>query len=103
MLVTNRYEKDDTVTFKLSNGDEIVAKIVEDTPTAFVISKPCTVMPSQQGIGLIQSLFTSALNKDISIDKRHVMMSAPTISDIEAHYIKTTTGIETISKGGIIT
>jgi hypothetical protein len=104
MLVTNeKYKKDDTVTFKLSNGDEVVAKIVEDNDQAFVVSKPCTVMPSQQGIGLIQSLFTSELNTSISIDKRHVMMSAPTISDIEAHYLKTTTGLDIAPKGKIIT
>jgi len=103
MLVTNKYSKDEVVTFKLGNGDEIVAKIVEDTDGAFIVYKPCTVMPSQQGIGLIQSLFTSDLNKNISIDKRHVMMSAPTIPDVEAHYVKTTTGIDVAPKGKIIT
>jgi hypothetical protein len=103
MLVTSKYDKDDTVTFKLTNGDEIVAKIVEDNDTAFVVYKPCTVMPSQQGIGLIQSLFTSDLSKNISIDKRHVMMSANTLPDVEAHYVKTTTGISVAPKGKIIT
>ena len=103
MLVTSKYDKDDTITFKLTNGDEIVAKIVEDNDQAFVVSKPCTVMPSQQGIGLIQSLFTSELNKNISIDKRHVMMSAPTLKDVEEHYVKTTTGIYVPPKGKIIT
>ena len=103
MLVISKYDKDDTITFKLTNGDEIVAKIVEDNDQAFVVSKPCTVMPSQQGIGLIQSLFTSELNKNISIDKRHVMMSAPTLKDVEAHYVKTTTGIDVPPKGKIIT
>ena len=65
--------------------------------------KPCTVMPSQQGLGLLQSLFTSDLNKSIRLEKRHVMMHAPTINDVQNHYIKTTTGIEPVSKGGIIT
>jgi hypothetical protein len=103
MLVSNKYEKDDTITFKLTNGDEIIAKIVEDNDREFIVSKPCTVMPSQQGIGLIQSLFTSELNKSIAIDKSHVMMHAPTISDIEAHYLKTTTGIDVAPAGKIIT
>lgn len=104
MLVTNqKYSKDDTVTFKLTNGDEIIAKIVEDADTAFVVSKPCTVMPSQQGIGLIQSLFTGDLDKHISIGKSHVMMSALTISDIQSHYVKTTTGIDLAPAGKIIT
>lgn len=103
MLVTNNYEKDDIVSFKIVNGDEIVAKIVEESDDAFTVIKPCTVMPSQQGLGLLQSLFTSDLNKSIRLEKRHVMMHAPTIKDMQNHYIKTTTGIEPVSKGGIIT
>lgn len=103
MLVTNKYNQDDIVTFKIVNGDEIVAKIVEESDDAFTVMKPCTVMPSQQGLGLLQSLFTSDLNKSIRLEKRHVMMHAPTINDVQNHYIKTTTGIEPVSKGGIIT
>ena len=103
MLVTNKYDQDDIVTFKIVNGDEIVAKIVEESDDAFTVIKPCTVMPSQQGLGLLQSLFTSDLNKSIRLEKRHVMMHAPTIKDMQNHYIKTTTGIEPVSAGGIIT
>ena len=103
MLVTNKYEKDDIVTFKIVNGDELVAKIVEELDGDFVVSKPCTVMPSQQGLGLMQSLFTGDLNKNVTLDKKHVMLHAPTIKDVQNHYIKTTTGIEPVSKGGIIT
>lgn len=103
MLVTNKYDKDTIVSFKLVNGDEIVAKIVDEDDTTFTISKPTTVMPSQQGLGLMQSLFTSDLNKTIKLNKSHVMLHAPTIKDVENHYIKTTTGIETVTKGGIIT
>jgi hypothetical protein len=103
MLVTNKYDQDDIVTFKIVNGDEIVAKIVEESDDAFTVIKPCTVMPSQQGLGLLQSLFTSDLNKSIRLEKRHVMMHAPTVKDVQNHYIKTTTGIEPVSAGGIIT
>jgi hypothetical protein len=103
MLVTNKYEKDDIVSFKIVNGDEIIAKILEESDDAFTVIKPCTVMPSQQGLGLLQSLFTSDLNKSIRLEKRHVMMHAPTIKDMQNHYIKTTTGIEPVSAGSIIT
>jgi hypothetical protein len=103
MLVTNKYDQDDIVTFKIVNGDEIVAKIVEESDDAFTVIKPCTVMPSQQGLGLLQSLFTSDLNKSIRLEKRHVMMHAPTVKDVQNHYIKTTTGIEPVSAGSIIT
>ena len=103
MLVNNAYAKDQVVTFKLVNGDEIVAKIVEETSDGFTLSKPCTVMPSQQGIGLLQSLFTSDLEKNLNLSKNHVMLHCPTQQDVVNHYIKTTTGIEPVTAGGIIT
>jgi hypothetical protein len=103
VLVTNKYEKDTVVSFKILNGDEIVARVVDETDDAFVINKPTTVMPSQKGLGLIQSLFTSEVEKNIRLSKQHVMMHSPTVKDVENHYIKTVTGIEPVSPGGIIT
>lgn len=103
MLVNKPYEENQIVSFKLVNGDEIVAKLVEEQNEVFVVSKPCTVMPSQQGIGLLQSLFTSSLDSNVTLDKKHIMLHAPTIKDIESHYIKTTTGIEPVDAGAIVT
>jgi hypothetical protein len=103
MLVSKKYEADTIVTFKIVNGDELVAKVLEETDAGYLISKPCTVMPSQQGLGLMQSLFTGDLEKPVVLDKKHVMMSSPTILDVQNHYIKTTTGIEPVTAGGIIT
>lgn len=103
MLTNKHYEKDTIVSFKLVNGDEVVAKVVEESDAKYVVNKPCTVVPSAKGLGLIQSLFTSDLNKNISIDKSHVMMHSVTVKDVEDHYIQTTTGIQPASAGGIIT
>ena len=103
MLAAKRYDKDQIVSLKLVNGDEIVAKVVSDTETAFVVDKPTTVVTSAKGLGLVQSLFTSDLNKNISIDKTHVMLHATTIKEVEDIYIQTTTGIQPASAGGIIT
>jgi hypothetical protein len=103
MLEKTGYAKDTVVSFKIVNGDEIVAKVVEENANGFIINKPTTVMPSQKGLALMQSLFTSDLNKNITLDKRHVMMHSPTVKDVEDYYIQTTTGIQPVSAGGIIT
>jgi len=103
MLKNLNYERDEIVSFKMVNGDEIVAKIVEETDNGYTVSKPCTVMPSAQGLGLIQSLFTSELNNNVTLGKAHVMMSSKTVEAVRNHYIQTTTGIQPASAGGIIT
>jgi len=105
MLSRKGYKAGDIVSFKLVNGDEVVAKFVESTTAGWMISKPCTVLPSQQGIGLMQSLFSSDINKDIELKNEHVMMHSPTIKALQDHYLQTTTGIQlqTGGKGSIIT
>ena len=102
MLIQKGYQAGDVVCFKLV-GEEVVAKIVEETADSYVLSKPCTVVPSQQGIGLMQSLISADINTNITLNKSHVVMHSTVITDIENHYIRTTTGIQPVTKGGIIT
>lgn len=99
MLLQKSYAAGDIMCFKILNGDEIVAKLVEDAADKFVISRPCTIIPSPQGLGLMQSLISGDINTNITLSKSHVMMHSPVIKDIENHYIRTTTGIEPVSKG----
>lgn len=101
MLISKGYSVNDVVCFKLVTGDEIVAKIVEETSDGFVVNRPCTVIPSQQGLGLMQSLISADINTNIMLNKTHIVMHSPVINDIENHYIRTTTGIQPI-KSGII-
>lgn len=102
MLQTKPYDDGQIVSFKLVNGDEIVAKVTSTMLTGWTVTKPCTVIPSPQGLALVQSLFGADINKDIELSKQHVMFHAPVVSQLEDHYIQTTTGIKTVSKGPII-
>ena len=103
MLFNNnsKYEKDQIVAFKMVNGDEVVAKVLEQSMTGWTVTKPCTVIPSAQGIGLVQSLFTGDINKSIELRSDHVMLHAPVIKEMENHYIQTTTGITPVNAGSI--
>lgn len=103
MLVSKKYHSGDIVSFKIVTGDELIARIVEETDDGYSVEKPCTVMPSAQGIGLMQSLFTADADAKITLQKQHVLMHAASIDQMQKHYIKTTTGIEPITRGSIIT
>jgi len=102
MLVSKIYSTGDIVSFKLITGDEIVARIELIDMDWFEISKPCTVMPSSQGMGLIQSLFTADADVNVRLQKNHILMHAPSIDQMQKHYIKTTTGIEPVTRGSIV-
>ncbi|HET8688376.1 MAG TPA: hypothetical protein VFM18_17335 [Methanosarcina sp.] len=103
MLISKSYSAGDVVSFKLVTTEEVVAAIVEVTDEGFKVSRPCTIIPSEMGVGLMQSLLSASINSDILLRKEHVIMHAKTVSEIESHYIRTTTGVHTAAKGGLIT
>jgi hypothetical protein len=103
MLINKGYQEGDILCFKVVTGDEIVAKLVELLPNGFKVNRPCTVIPSPQGLGLMQSLMCADINNNVTLNFDHVIMHGPVITDIENHYIRTTTGIQPATKGGIIT
>lgn len=95
MLINkNTYTPGDVVVFKLLNGDECVAKLIEQTDTDFVVTKPCTVIPGAKGVALVQSLFTGKLDVNIRISNKHIIMHAPVVKEVETYYIETTSGIK---------
>ena len=102
LLSTKRYDDGEIVAFKLVNGDEIVAKVKKDSNEEFVLAKPCTVLPSQKGIGLVQTLFTSNQDTDVHLQRTHVMMHSPVVKEISNYYIQVTTGIQPVTSGSIV-
>ncbi len=102
LISNNKYDEGDVVSFKLVNGDEIVAKVVEQADGHWVLNRPCTVIPSAKGIGLMQCLFTSDQNKNITIKDQHVMMQSACVKEIANHYFEVTTGIKPVTSGSIV-
>lgn len=93
----------DVVGFKIITGDEVIAKIEEINETEWVVSNPCTLMPSPQGLGLIPSMFSLKDNAKLLLNRNHVIFYAEVDERLRTHYIEQTTGIQTLPKGQIIT
>lgn len=102
LISNNKYDEGDVVSFKLVNGDEVVAKIIEHADDFWTLHKPCTVLPSPKGIALVQSLFTADQNKSIIIKAQHVIMHSVCVKEIANHYFEVTTGIKPVTSGSIV-
>lgn len=90
----------DIAVFKVVTGDEVIAKITDITESSFIVNRPCSIIAGQQGLGLMQTLFAADINNnDITLNKNHVIMYAPVLKEMEAHYIRTTTGIQPATTG----
>lgn len=96
-------EKDEILTFKLITGEEVVAKVVSVVDGMIVIKQPVTLVPGQQGLQMMPSLFSANLDREVLLYASAIVMTTEVREDIKASYIKATTGIDVPPAKSIIT
>lgn len=89
-------EAGNTYTMRMGYGEEIVAKIVSIGTDTYTLSKPVAVVPGQQGIQLMNSLFTADPEADVTVNKSSVAMIALVREDVGDSYLEATTGIKPV-------
>ena len=97
-----KLELDQVYTIKIANGDEIVARITEETDTTYTVVKPLTVVPGPQGIQMIMSLFTADPDKTVTINKQQISLIAPSREEVCDSYLEATTGIKPVRNSKIL-
>jgi hypothetical protein len=95
-------EKDTVYTFKLTNADEIVGKVVDITEDAYVVSQPLSAVPTEKGIQLIYTVFTGDPKETATINKTAIAMICQTRAEVGDHYLEATTGLKPVRKPSII-
>jgi hypothetical protein len=85
-----------TYTMRMGYGEEIVAKIVSIDADTYTLSKPVAVVPGQQGIQLMNSLFTADPEAEVTVNRSSVAMIAPVREDVGDSYLEATTGIKPV-------
>lgn len=94
MLIDKGVSVGEVITLKLTSGEEIVAKLVEETPTHYKLSKPMVIGMGQKGPGLMPYLFTVAPEKDVKLLKTTVTVAEATDKTFADQFITSTTGIQ---------
>jgi hypothetical protein len=89
-------EAGNTYTMRMGYGEEIVAKIVSIGTDTYTLSKPVAVVPGQQGIQLMNSLFTADPEQEVTVNISSVAMIAPVREDVGDSYLEATTGIKPV-------
>ena len=97
-----KIEADNVYTFKLTNADEVVGKIVEIHDEYYVVAQPLSAVPTEKGIQLIYTVFTGNPKENITINKSAVAMVCQTREDIGDHYLEATTGIKPVRNSKIL-
>ena len=93
MLIEAPYKIGDTVSFKLSSGEEIVARLDSESDKSYTLNKPMVIIAQQQGLGLAPFMFSVPPDGKFSLTATSVSCIAKTETGIAKQYIERTTGI----------
>jgi len=97
-----KVELNQVYTFKLTNADEIVAKIVEIAEDTYVLAQPLSAVPTEKGLQLIFTIFTADPKENITINKTAIAMICTTAEQVSDHYLEATTGIKPVRNSKIL-
>ena len=93
MLINKGVAEGEVITLKLTSGEEIVAKLVEDGAAYYKLNRPMVIGMGQKGPGLMPYLFTVSPDRDIKLQKSTVTVAEATDEQFAKQFLETTTGI----------
>jgi len=95
MLIEKPYEVNDVVSIKLSSGEELVGKLVEEGPEVVTLAKPLMLSMTQKGMGLAPYMFTVNPESTIKFNDKNIITIVKTMDTMAKQYIQSTTGLVT--------
>jgi hypothetical protein len=93
MLIETPYKNGDTISLKLSSGEEVVARLEEERDDSLKLTKPLMLTPTQEGLGLAPFMFTVNPEQSVVINRATVLCIAKTEDEMATQYVQNTTGI----------
>ena len=93
MLINKGVSAGEVITLKLTSGEEIVAKLVEDSPLHYKLKNPQVIGMGPKGPGLMPYLFTVSPDTEIKLQKSTVTVAEATDAQFAKQFLESTTGI----------
>jgi hypothetical protein len=96
MIIETPYKEGDTVSFKLSSGEEIVARLEKESTTEYTVKKPMVLIAQAEGLGLAPFMFSVSPDAKFNIKSTSVSCVAKTQEEIAKQYTAQTSGIQIV-------
>jgi hypothetical protein len=96
MLIDKGVTAGEVITLKLTSGEEIVAKLVEDGAAYYKLSRPMVIGMGPNGPGLMPYLFTVHPEKEVKLLKTTVTLAEATDTNFAKQFIESTSGIKLV-------
>ena len=93
MIIETPYKDGDTISLKLSSGEEIVARLEKEDAKSFTVRKPMVLIAQQEGLGLAPFMFSVSPDAKFVLQATSVACVAKTEVEIAKQYTSQTSGI----------
>jgi hypothetical protein len=96
MIIETPYKAGDTISFKTVAGEEVIARLKEETADILKVDKPMALTASQQGLGMVPFTFTISPSTSVNVQKSALVFIAKTDEEMAKQYIESTTSIKMV-------
>jgi len=93
MLIEAPYATGDVVSVRLSSGEEIVGKLLDDNDKTIKLKQPLSAIMSEKGLAMLPFMLTVDPEKDLTVSKNQIVITAKSHKEVADHYLQSTTGI----------
>jgi hypothetical protein len=93
MLIQTPAKHGDTISIKLSSGEEMVARYEGQDSNNLMVHKPLMLTATQSGVGLAPYMFTTKDEK-FELSLNNIICVAKTDKDMADKYVESTTGLK---------
>ncbi len=93
MSIETPYKNGDTVSLKLSSGEEIVARLESEDDNHYTLRKPMVLIAQEKGLGLAPYMFSVNPDNKFMMRTASVSCVSKTQDEISKQYVATTSGI----------
>jgi hypothetical protein len=93
MLIEAPYKDGDTVSFKLSSGEEIIGRLEKEDDTYYTLKKPMVLIANPEGLGLAPFMFSVSPDSKFNLRTSSVSCVSKTETEIAKQYTSQTSGI----------
>lgn len=99
MLIETPYKTGDTVSLKLTGGEEVVGRFDSENADGVTLSKPMMLIMQGQGLGLGPFMFSASHDSKFTLKSSAITCIVKTEKDLAKQYVSSTTGIALPQKG----
>lgn len=99
----SKFSEGDIISLKLTSGEEIIGKYINDDDSTYLLNKPLMLAMSKQGAAMMPLMMTVNPEKDFRINKAAVLLYGETVKEVANQYVYQTTGIQPVGAGSIVT